>query len=128
MKEAQGRIFDSAEALIGGTFAVSGSRCPNIIRCWPIAAGGNTSLTINGGTFKTNSDRTATYIWSKNDTAYNKEPAGRSYVTINGGTFEDILLEVDGYVDDHTIAADVTGITMVEGGFNGYVDKDGNQI
>ena len=43
-------------------------------------------------------------------------------------TFEDILLEVDGFVDDHTVDSSVTGIEMVEGGFNGYVDASGNQI
>jgi len=119
---------DSSVTINSGTLAVAGTRAPNIIRCWPLASGADTYLTINGGTFKANPDRTSTYIWSKNDTRWDKDPVSHSYVTINGGTFEDILLEVDGFVADHDIDSSVTGITMVEGTFNGYVDASGNKI
>ncbi|MBQ7010488.1 MAG: hypothetical protein IJN63_02185, partial [Clostridia bacterium] len=110
---------DSIVNIYGGTFAITGLGASNIIRNWPINSG-NAVLNIYGGTFKANPDRTTTYIWSKNDTNLG---AAQSYVNIEGGTFEgNIVVEVDGYKENITIADDIN-IQIVEGSINGYVTK-----
>jgi len=92
-----------------GTFSINGASI-NLFRNFPTSTGATTTLTINGGSFKANPNKTTSYIWNHQGSAKHL-----SYMNFNGGIYDSNIVYEDYHGQSDITVADGVEIKPYSG-------------